>query len=109
MGKCIVRTDISNLIIVTTLIIGVNTKYFCDSNGKRLFPNNYYNFNPPKKPTAFIMHFFTKTAEEFCIKLKRGDAQSHKTQSDYNHIINFIQIVKVKTSTHFLFGQLQNI
>ena len=102
-GKSIVRTDISNLIIVTTLIIGVNTKYFCDSNGKRIFPNSYYNFEPPQKSQAFIKHFFTKTVEEFCIKLKRGDAHFYKGQSDYKRIMNgristFMRINKIKKS-----------
>ena len=59
-GKCIVRTDIQNLIIFTSHIIGINTKYFCDSNGKRLFPNNFYVFSPPKKAEVFIKHFFQK-------------------------------------------------
>ena len=88
MGKSIVRNDISNLVIINTLIIGANTKYFCNSNGKRLFPKNFYFFEPPKIPKAFIKHFFTKTAEEFCIKLKRGDAHYHKDQTSFKYIIN---------------------
>ena len=35
VGKSITRTDISNLLIISTHVIEINTKYFCDSNGKR--------------------------------------------------------------------------
>ena len=54
MGKCIVRTKMSRLIIASTLIIGINTEYFCDSNGNRIFPKSFANFIPPKKPEAYI-------------------------------------------------------
>ena len=73
MGKCIVRTKISRLIIVSTLMIGINTKYFCDSNGNRIFPKSFSHFIPPKEPEAYIKHFYTKTAEEFCNKINKGD------------------------------------
>ena len=39
--------------------------------------------------TIFIKHFSTKTAEEFCNKLKKkGDAQFNKGQFQYEEIIN---------------------
>ena len=87
-GKNIVRTDIPNLIIVTSHVIGVNTNYFCDSNGKRLFPKNFYDFESPKYLEVYIKHFFTKTAEEFCMKLNRGDAHFYKEESNYLNIMN---------------------
>ena len=79
MGKCIVRTKISRLIIASTLMIGINTKYFCDSNGNRIFPKTFFTFVPPKKPEAYIKHFYTKTAEEFCNKINKGDGHYHKS------------------------------
>lgn len=78
IGKCIVRTKIFNLIISSTLMIGINTKYFCDSNGNRIFPKSFSYFSPPKEPEAYIKHFFTKTAEEFCNKINKGDGHHHK-------------------------------
>ena len=65
-GKSIVRTNIPKLIISSTFMIGINTQYFCDSNGNRLFPSSYYGFEVPNNPEAYIKHFYTKTAEEFC-------------------------------------------
>ena len=79
MGKCIVRTKISRLIIASTLMIGINTKFFCDSNGNRIFPKTFFTFVPPKKPEAYIKHFYTKTAEEFCNKINKGDGHYHKS------------------------------
>ena len=78
MGKCIVRTKISRLIIVSTLMIGIKTKYFCDSNGNRIFPKSFYHFVPPKEPEAyinilFLIIFFNifmqKPQRNFAIKL----------------------------------------
>jgi hypothetical protein len=86
-GKSIIRTNISNLIIVASMIIGVNTKYFCDSNGKRLFPKNFYNFNVPENPEAYIKHFYTKTAEEFCLKINKGDVHFGVNDPYYKSII----------------------
>ena len=51
-GKSIVRTNISNLIISSSHISGINTKYFCNSNGNRLFPKSYHEFKVPNKPIA---------------------------------------------------------
>ena len=77
-GKCIVRTNISNLIIIYTLWIGINTKYFCDSNGNRIFPKYSSLSNSTNKPKAYIKHFYTKSAEEFCNKINKGDGHFHK-------------------------------
>ena len=86
MGKCIVRTKISRLIIASTLIIGINTEYFCDSNGNRIFPKSFAHFIPPKKPEAYIKHFFTKTTEEFCNKINKGDGHYYKNHPDHLYI-----------------------
>ena len=53
-GKCIVRTNISKLIITYSHKIGINIKYFCDSNGNRICQRYLDKFNPPNKPEAFI-------------------------------------------------------
>ena len=50
-GKCIVRTNISELIIFYVHKIGI--KYFCDSNGNRIFQRTS-SFSSPKKPEAYI-------------------------------------------------------
>ena len=81
-GKSIVRTNIPNLIISATHMIGINTKYFCDSNGNRLFPKSFFEFEVPNKPQAYIKHFYTKTAEEFCNKINRGDGHFHKNHPE---------------------------
>jgi hypothetical protein len=86
LGKSIVRTNIPKLIISSAHIIGINlfnTKYFCDSNGKRIIPKSYYHFEVPDKPEAYIKHFYTKTVEEFCDKLKKGHAHFHREHPKY--------------------------
>jgi hypothetical protein len=88
LGKSIVRTNIPKLIISSTHIIGINTKYFCDSNGKRIIPKSYYHFEVPDKPEAYIKHFYTKTAEEFCNKIIKGDGHFHKSHPLHLNILN---------------------
>lgn len=89
-GKCIVRTNISHLIITHSLRIGINTKYFCDSNGHRIFQNSSSSrFNPPKNPEAYIKHFYTKTVEEFCKKINRGDGHYYKNHPIHDAIFNY--------------------
>jgi hypothetical protein len=87
-GKSIVRTNISDLIISSTHIIGINTHYFCDSNGNRLFPKSFDEFKAPNKPEAYIKHFYTKTVEEFCNKINRGDGHYHKSHPLHLKILN---------------------
>jgi len=86
-GKSIVRTNNDKLIISSSHIIGINTKYFCDSNGNRIFPKTYHQFILPKIPKAYIKHFYTKTAEEFCNKISKGDVHFPKNHPDYLNII----------------------
>ena len=69
-GKSTVRTNINNLIISSSNIIGINIKYFCDSNGNKIFPKIYHQFDIPNKLNAYIKHFYTKTEEEFSNKIK---------------------------------------
>ena len=77
-GKSVVRTSIDNLIIKTCHIIGVNTSNFCNSNGNKIIPLNYIDFTAPEEPEIYIKHFYTKTAEEFCNKIKKGDVHFKK-------------------------------
>ena len=85
--KSIVRGNIKNLIIPSTHIIGINIHYFCNSNGKRIFPKSFKDIKMYKYK-AFIKHFYTKTAEEFCYKINKGDVQFHEDQPNYLSIIN---------------------
>ena len=100
MGKCIVRTKISRLIIVSTLMIGINTKYFCDSNGNRIFPKSFSHFIPPKEPEAYIKHFYTKTAEEFCNKINKGDGHYHKSHPER------INVFKKRINLFFIYNSI---
>lgn len=87
-AKSMVRGNINNLLIPSTHIIGININYFCNSNGIRVFPKTFYDIDYPKNNKAFIKHFYTKTVEEFCNKILKGDAQFHKDQPNYTSIIN---------------------
>ena len=44
--------------------------------------------NLKKLPKTFIKHFNTKTAEEFCDRIKRGHFHFHKNHKDYQCSIN---------------------
>jgi len=87
-GKSFVRGNIKNLIIPTEHIPGINIYNFCNSNGELIYPKNFFSNKLKKNPKAFIKHFFTKTAEEFCEKIKRGHAHFHKNHKDYQRSIN---------------------
>ena len=83
-----VRGNIKNLIIPASMILGINIDYFCNPNGIRIYPKNFYSSPFQKDYKIFIKHFYTKTAEEFCNKINKGDVQFHKGQYLYNSIIN---------------------
>ena len=89
MGKSIVRTNIDNLLIISVHNIGFNVNFFCDSNGKKIIPPSYFGFTPPRKPESYIKHFYTKTAEEFCMKIKRGGGHFNNGHPKYN---NFLKV-----------------
>lgn len=99
-GKSIVRGGFDNLIIPTSMLPGININYFCNSNGERIFPPNYLNGKYNSNPMAYIKHFYTKTAEEFCNKINKGDAQLHKNHPKYlnriyDKIYNFFLFNKI--------------
>ena len=83
-----VRGGLENIIIPTSHIIGININQFCDSNGNRIFPENYYTIKNNNNSKAFIKHFYTKTAEEFCNKIIKGDVQFHKNHQKYLELLN---------------------
>ena len=85
--KSIVRGKINDLIIPNTHISGINIEYFCNSEGERVFPKSFKNIKCKPNPIAFIKHFYTKTVEEFCNKIKKGDAHFNKNNPLYKLII----------------------
>ena len=87
-GKSFVRGNINDLIIPTTHLQGINIFHFCNSNGELIYPKTFLSSKFEKKSKAYIKHYFTKTAEEFCYKLKRGNAHFHKNHSEYQRTIN---------------------
>ncbi len=82
-GKSFVRGKIDKLIIPSTHIPGININSFCNSNGKLIHPKNFFGDKYYKNPSAYIKHFYTKTVEEFCVKLNKGHAQFHKNHPKY--------------------------
>jgi hypothetical protein len=73
-GKSFVRGGIKNLVIPSTHIPGINIYSFCNSKGDKVFPKNFIKIKVEKTPLAYIKHYYTKTVEEFCNKIKRGNA-----------------------------------
>ena len=85
--KSFVRGNINNLFFPTTHLPGINVFQFCNSKGEFIYPKNFLNSNFEKNPKAYIKHFYTKTAEEFCDKLNKGNAHFHKNHYHYRDII----------------------
>ena len=81
-GKSFVRGGIENLMMPCSHIPGINVFSFCNSNGEFIYPNNFFGTKFEKKPKAYIKHFYTKTAEEFCNKINK-DAHRHKNHQNY--------------------------
>ena len=76
-GKSFVRGYKDNLIIPTSMIPGINIYNFCNSNGEKIYPKTFFGNTFENNPMAFIKHFYTKTAEEFCNKINKGDVAIH--------------------------------
>ena len=88
-GKSFVRGNIDDLLIPTTHIVGINIKNFCNANGELIYPKNFMNNRFPNNPKAYIKHYYTKTAEEFCNKITKGNAHFHKNHPEYIGTIKF--------------------
>ena len=86
-GKSFVRGNIENLLIPTSHIPGINVYHFCNSKGELIYPKDFFGNKFENAPKSFIKHYFTKTAEEFCIKIKKGHAHFHKNHSLYPNSI----------------------
>ena len=98
--KTMVRGGINNLVIPNVHLSGINIHFFCNSEGKRIFPRNLFGRGCLKNDNFFIKHFSSKSAEEFCMKIKRGDAHFNKMNPKYKfimerRIINFFSINKI--------------
>ena len=87
-GKSFVRGGLKNLLISTTHIPGINIQYFCNSNGERIYPKNFFGIKFEKKPKAFIKHYYTKTIEEFCNKIIKGHASYSKNTQNISNLLN---------------------
>ena len=65
----------------------------CSSSGKVTDSNNYY-VTPPDYEYAILKHYFTKTIEEYCNKIKRG-------RSDAQIIFNNYALINVLNKYFF--------
>ena len=99
-GKSFVRGGFNDLLIPSTIIPGINIHYFCNSKGSRIYPNNFLNNIIEDEPKAFIKHYYTKTVEEFCIKINKGNAHFHKKHP------NYIENIKFRINFFFIFNKI---
>ena len=81
--KSFVRGYNDKLIIPTTHVAGINIYNFCNSNGERIYLNDFFSYDFKNNSKAYIKHYYTKTAEEFCKKIIRGNAYYHRNSSGY--------------------------
>ena len=73
MTKFMVRGNLNDFLIFS-LHLPSNINY-CNSKGEVYKPTSFKNLPREFNSKAYIKHFRTKTAEEYCNKLLRGDAQ----------------------------------
>jgi len=99
-GKSFVRGGIKNLLMPNTHIPLINVHYFCNSRGVKINPKNLMNKIIEYKPLAYIKHYYTKTVEEFCLKIKRGNAHY------YNQHPNYMKIIKYKIYNFFVLNKI---
>ena len=85
--KFILRGNIKNLLIPSSHI--ATTSNYCNSKGEQIFPKSYNILPKENNSFAYLKHFYTKTAEEYCHKRKRGYAQ---TLSKQNKKLSYIEI-----------------
>ena len=103
--------------MATTHIPGINAFQFCNSNGDLIYPNNFFGNKFEKNPKAYIKHYYTKTVEEFCKKINKGDAHFNKNHPQYNYILKdklklffkLNKMTKEKINTSFYLISLINI
>ncbi len=56
--------------------------------GKDCIQKHFMTFHLKNIIIYLIKHFYTKTAEEFCEKINKGDVQFNEDQFHYERIIN---------------------
>ena len=88
--KFIVRGNIDNLLI-TSSHIPVNINY-CNSKGEFIFPKSYSLLHKENNSISYLKHYYTKTAEEYCNKINKGDVQFQNINSKNEFIKKKINI-----------------
>lgn len=82
--KFIARGNLKELLI-PSMHIAINTNY-CNSKGEFTYPISQQIIPIENNPFAYIRHYYTKTAEEYCNKVLRGDAQFGKSKPNVERI-----------------------
>ena len=74
--KSIVRGNLDKIVFYANTSNHVPSKNLtiCDSTGNLIIPEHYnpHIISPPIFDHGYLKHFTTKTAEEYCVKMKRG-------------------------------------
>ena len=99
-GKSFVRGGFNDLLIPSTMIPGINIHYFCNSKGNRIYPTSFVPDLKEIEPIAYIRHYYTKTVEEFCLKINKGNAHFHKNHFEY------VDILKSRIKLFFWFNKV---
>ena len=86
--KSFVRGYNEKLLIPTTHVAGIHVYNFCNSNGEKIHINNFFAYGSKNNSKAFIKHYYTKTVEEFCKKIIRGNAHFHRNHSGFMGSVN---------------------
>ena len=76
--KSIIRGNLNKTVFYNISSSHVPDKkvFICDSDGKRIKRYNAFYVKPPLLKHAYLMHYTTKTVEEYIKKIKRGLTQN---------------------------------
>ena len=85
LTKFIARGNLNKLLI-SSAHIAININY-CNSKGELVYPKSYLELPKENNSKAYIKHYYTKTAEEYCFKVRRGDVQFKYINPNKNQII----------------------
>ena len=86
-GKFIVRGHLKRLLIASAHIAVINN--YCNSKGDQVYPNSFIALPIEKNPFAYIKHFYTKTVEEYCMKVNKGDVQFQFSKTNNKTLFKF--------------------
>ena len=92
--KSIVRGNLNKKIFYKSrlnLHVPDRSVFICNSMGKRLIHYDSMYINPPLLKYAYLMHFTTKTVEEYINKIKRGEI-GNEAYNITNRIEIFFQL-----------------